>query len=411
MTSASTSTPYDQLTREELIHLLVKKDKAQKTNALGTSVDTSAFKRIISEVLTLLFNEEKDPIERSMRLLLNFFNADWGYVALLEQEGKVVSFPCEVMSSWMNKPKEDHSELTYETMPWIIDSVKAGQDIVLCHIDDLPPEASVDKKLLEMQGLQSMLIIPLIFHHQPQGFIGFDSTRIQRDWTQMEVEDIHIIANIFSILIERWQNQDNMEKSRKLLSELTTKFKLFFDKLPLGVELYDADGYLIDINDADMEIFGTSREHLLGINLFNNPNIPDNIIELIKREKDYDFNLVYNFNNVLNTGYFSSSLNSQIKHLQIKGLELSDDNSGRVGYLIIVSDNTQKVQETEQTENNFATLKAILLSGCSIVGEYDIEKDRLFIDPSLNNHVIQNKVFSYLMSHQLSYNDKLHHRL
>lgn len=397
--------PYHLLTREELISLLEKRDKERKENIRRNVTDTPTIKRIISEVLTLLFNEEHSPIEKSMKLLLNFFDADWGYVALLENDGKMVSFPCEVMSSWMIKPKEDHSELTYETMPWIINTVKAGLDIVLCHIDDLPPEASVDKKLLEMQGLKSMLIIPLIFHHKPQGFIGFDSTRVQRDWTDLEVEDMHIIANIFSILIERWQNLNTLKKSRKLLSELTTKFKLFFDKLPLGVELYDADGYLIDVNNADLEIFGTCRERLLGVNLFDNPNIPENIITTIKQEKDYDFTLLYNFDKVQDSNYYSSSLDNQIKHLQIKGLELSDEESGKVGYLIIVSDNTRKVLETEQIENNFATLKAILLSGRSIVGEYDIEKDLLFIDPGLNDHMIKNKVFSYLMSHQLSYDE------
>ena len=56
---------------------------------------------------------------------------------------------------------------------------------------------------------------------------------------------------IFSIIIERWQTNNNLEESRKRISKLSTKFQQFFNNLPIGVELYDAEGNLIDINDAD----------------------------------------------------------------------------------------------------------------------------------------------------------------
>lgn len=48
-------------------------------------------------------------------------------------------------------PKENHSELTDETIPWIMETVKDGRDIVMCSMSDLPPEAETDKKLFELQ--------------------------------------------------------------------------------------------------------------------------------------------------------------------------------------------------------------------------------------------------------------------
>ena len=94
----------------------------------------------------------------------------------------------------MEVPKENHSELTDETIPWIMETVKDGRDIVMCSMSDLPPEAETDKKLFELQHLKSMLIIPLSFHNKIQGFIGFDSVRVQRFWTATEIEDLHIIS-------------------------------------------------------------------------------------------------------------------------------------------------------------------------------------------------------------------------
>lgn len=396
MMSTLTKSKYSQLSREELIRLLEARDKEQKANVNRTSSGFPNIKRIISEVLVLLFNEEEQPIEKSMRLLLNFFEADWGYVAIFEEDGKTADFPCEVMSEWVEVPKEDHSELTYETIPWIMDTVKAGRDIIMCSMEDLPPEAHVDKQLLEMQRLKSMLIIPLSFHNQVKGFIGFDSVRVQRFWTSDDIEDLHIIARIFSIIIERLQTQNSLEESRKHISELSTKFKQFFNNLPVGVELYDAEGILVDLNEADAHIFGSTRKDLLGINLFANPAIPPHILTNVKHGQPFSFPLIYDFSAIQNTSYYSSAFVDQIKYLQIKGIGLDDPEFGRVGYLVIISDNTDVQLKAEQTKNNLAILKAVLLSGRSIVGEYDVVDDELYIDPVLNDHAVNNPLFNYL---------------
>lgn len=133
MTSTLTKSKYSQLSREELIQLLEIRDKEQ-IDVNSSSSGFPAIKRIISEVLVLLFNEEEQPIEKAMRLLLDFFNADWGYVAIFADNGQMASFPCEVMSKWVEVPKEDHSELTYETIPWIMDTIKSGHDILWCAV-------------------------------------------------------------------------------------------------------------------------------------------------------------------------------------------------------------------------------------------------------------------------------------
>lgn len=397
--SILTESKYNRYSKEELIRLLEIRDAGQRKDTNIPVAGHPAIKRIISEVLVLLFNEEEQPIEKSMRLLLTFFNADWGYVAIFEKDGQTASFPCEVMSEWVEMPKEDHSDLTYETIPWIMDTVKSGRDIVVCDMQQLPAEASVDKQLFDMQRLKSMLIIPLSFHNRIQGFIGFDSVRIQRFWTAEDVEDLHIIASIFSIIIERWQTQSTLEESRKHLSELSTKFKQFFNNLPIGVELYDSEGYMIDLNDADTLIFGSTRKDLLGINLFRNPAIPADILDKIRDGYAFSFPFVYDFSMIQNTSFYASSYVDQIKYLQIKGISLNDPEFGRVGYLLMVSDNTEAQMKAEQTKNNLAILKAVLLSGRSIVGEYSVEMDELYINPVLNDHPNPNRLFDYMKKH------------
>lgn len=391
---------YDQLTREELIRLLEARDNEPDNAEIYISSETPTIKRIISEVLAILFNEENKPIEKAMNLLLDYFNADWGYVAIFEEDGFSANFTCEVMSSWVKIPKDDRNKLTCDTIPWIIDTVKAGHDIVLGDIAGLPAEADIDKILLTKQQLKSMLIVPLTFHNKVQGFIGFDSIWTSRFWTASEVEDMHIIAGIFSIIIERWQTNYNLEESRKRISKLSTKFQQFFNNLPIGVELYDAEGYLIDINDADTRIFGSSREYLLGVNLFKNPAVPERILNQIKKKKAFSFPLAYDFNCIRDARYYNSSISDETKYLMVKGIGLNDREFGHIGYLLIISDETEKRVKEEQTQNNLAILKAVLLSGHSLIVEYDIGKKELFVNPLLNETPEDNKLFNYLRSNK-----------
>ena len=47
-----------------------------------------------------------------------------------------------------------------------------------------------------------------------------------------------------------------------------------YQKLPIGIELYDEEGNLIDLNETDEQLFAIKRTDIIGINLFENPNFP-----------------------------------------------------------------------------------------------------------------------------------------
>ena len=59
-----------------------------------------------------------------------------------------------------------------------------------------------------------------------------------------------------------------LQYSERLLSNI-------FKYLPIGIELYDMDGVLVDLNDKELEMFHIEKkEDVLGINIFDNPIFP-----------------------------------------------------------------------------------------------------------------------------------------
>lgn len=118
-------------------------------------------------------------------------------------------------------------------------------------------------------------------------------------------------------------------------------FKNIFANIPAGVEIYDKDGFLVDINNKDMEIFGVrDKQDVIGVNLFENPNVSAQLAERIQTEDMVDFRLNYAFDRT--EGYYSTSKQPKdVIHLYTKVSKVYDSNF--TGYAMINIDNTERI--------------------------------------------------------------------
>lgn len=120
-------------------------------------------------------------------------------------------------------------------------------------------------------------------------------------------------------------------------------FKNIFANIPAGVEIYDKDGFLVDINNKDMEIFGVrDKQDVIGVNLFENPNVSAQLAERIRTEDMVDFRLNYAFDRT--EGYYSTSKQPKdVIHLYTKVSKVYDSKGNFTGYAMINIDNTERI--------------------------------------------------------------------
>lgn len=86
-------------------------------------------------------------------------------------------------------------------------------------------------------------------------------------------------------------------KTNRALDRSEKLFKSIFANIPAGVEIYDKDGFLIDLNNKDLEIFGVeNKQDVIGVNFFENPNVPQYIRDRVRDEDLVDFRLNYSLN-------------------------------------------------------------------------------------------------------------------
>ena len=124
-------------------------------------------------------------------------------------------------------------------------------------------------------------------------------------WSNEDYQWLSSLANIISICVELRKAKDEAIHERQALDRSEKLFRNIFTNIPAGVEIYDTNGILVDINNKNMEIFGIrDKADVIGINLFENPNLSPQLIERIREQDVVDFRLDYEFGSI--EGYYPS---------------------------------------------------------------------------------------------------------
>ena len=215
----------------------------------------------------------------------------------------------------------------------------------------MPEEAAEYRQTLEMQDIKSLMVVPLISKEEVWGYMGIDMVRTQRSWSNVDYQCFSSLANIISICIELRKSELQAKEDRLALDNSEKILRNIYKNLPAGVELYDKDGYLVDINDKELEIFGLSDKHeALGVNLFDNPNIPLEVKERLRAKEDVNFSINYDFSKI---NQYVDSRRNGIINLNTKVTALYDSQNRFINYLFINIDTTEttnaytKIQEFE----------------------------------------------------------------
>lgn len=164
------------------------------------------------------------------------------------------------------------------------------------------------------------------------------------------------------------------EKISKMIDHNEMIFRKLYVNLPVGVELYDRDGYLIDLNAKDMEIFGIrSKKDVLGVNIFSNPILPKGVIKKLKENKSVNFRLNYSFKKV--DDYYNTSKVGELD-IVTKASILYDQRGEPSSYLLINLDNTEKMiayNRISEFENVFTLVSVYAKVGYALYDLYTFE--------------------------------------
>lgn len=314
----------------------------------------------ISQTL-LYFMQSQDMsgiINKILNDILLVFGRGRTYIIEYDWESEVQCCTYEVASDGVSSEKDNLQNLSLNATVWWTTQLTTFKPIIQRNIDFLPDEASEEKEILAAQDIKSIMAVPMQYGNKVWGYMGIDIVDEYRDWSNEDYQWFSVLANVVSICIKMRKSEEEARRKQQSLEETCTALdysektlRQIYQNIPVGIEVYDKDGYLIELNDRELDMFGLkSKESVLGVNIFDNPILPDDLKQKLRKGQNIDFELNYDFKKL--GGYYLSK-KRETMNLVTKVSVISDQNNNLVNYLLINIDNTdttsahKKIQDFE----------------------------------------------------------------
>lgn len=235
-----------------------------------------------------------------------------------------------------------HMPLGYVRLRIIYDEKGVPDDFVVLDsnfaadmITGASREAYIGKKASELNVDMNRYIPVLTEVLNGGGYVERDTCEGDENrWLHSTLYSVHKdeVIGLFSDTTDVHAAHEALFNSEKLLRNI-------FDNVQVGVELYDKDGVLVDLNNKDLEIFGISaKEDVVGVNFFENPLVPKHVKEEVRAGKNQAFKLNYPFEQL--HGYYKSGKTGYLEIFSTINM-LYDMKGELVNFVLINIDNTE----------------------------------------------------------------------
>ena len=290
-------------------------------------------------------------INKILADLLKQTKGDRTYIFEIDREHKVQSCIYEATAEGISQELDFLQDVPWDDSLWWDRQISEKRSIILNTLDDMPPEAKVYRDTLEVQDIKSVMVVPLLSKDKVWGYMGIDMVRTHRSWSNIDHQWFSSLGNIISICLQLRKAELQAKEDRRALDHSEKILRNIYKNLPVGIELYDKDGYLVDMNDKELEIFGLAdMKEALGVSLHENPNIPEDVKEKLRARENVDFSINYDFSKI---DRYVTSRRKDVINLQTKVALLYDSQNQFSNYLFINIDTTEttsaytKIQEFE----------------------------------------------------------------
>lgn len=221
------------------------------------------YERLLSEISTLAVRVEElsdddwlPPfLEASLEIIGQTINVSRTYLFEHCHHSDTMTNTYEWCAEGISAQKEHLRDISASSIQWWMETMFREGKICIEHIQDIPDETIRSK--LEVQGIVSILAVPLFVEGRYFGFLGFDECSSRRKWPAEDVELLLSISRIITGVIERRRNEEALRESE-------LRFRRIYEESPIAYQSLDTDGRILDVNPAWLKLFGYDREEVIG---------------------------------------------------------------------------------------------------------------------------------------------------
>lgn len=139
---------------------------------------------------------------------------------------------------------------------WWMERLQSCKSIVIPSVPNLPLDADTERRILEAQGIRSLLVMPMVWAGSLEGFIGFDSVRSTGEWNPEIATHLEMLSNIIINALKRKESEDRIKHAEEALKKSNERLQFALEGSEQGVWDWD-----IGKNEV---VFSSTWKRMLG---------------------------------------------------------------------------------------------------------------------------------------------------
>ena len=242
------------------------------------------FETLLSDLSSRFINVSPGDVDReiedALRRVCELLGLD---VAVLWQWS--ASTPDLILPTHAYPRRDDPRQfepLHQEAYPWVVRQVRAGQTVAVSSMEELPPEAAVDRDSARQTGIRSNLTLPLTVGGEPPvGALAFNALRAVRGWPEALVQRLSLVAQVFANALARRRAEQVLRTNETRLASGADLAGLAFYEVDLARGVMYAD-------DRTRDLCGVPSDRVdgLGVLQFWLEHLHPDDAERVKAERD-----------------------------------------------------------------------------------------------------------------------------
>jgi diguanylate cyclase (GGDEF)-like protein/PAS domain S-box-containing protein len=218
-----------------------------------------AIEGLITTLTTRFINVESGEVDRQIQSALQaigeFTGLDRCYIVMLSPDGYNIDsrYDWAVADSSYVGPY-----MSLKPYNWAMSILRRFETLYVPRMDELPPEAAIEKEYWLSRGIRSILNIPLVMDDRLIGYFGFASDAFEKEWAEEDIRLLRLMGDVFTNVLAR-------RKAEEALIEREAQYRLLADGITDIVALHELNGSIVYISPSAEKITGRSPADLMGV--------------------------------------------------------------------------------------------------------------------------------------------------
>jgi PAS domain S-box-containing protein len=218
--------------KDEKYIITVMTDITRQKNIEKELAYQSRLQEILMDISTKYINIPIEKIDKaindSLRMIGEFVDADRVYIFEFDFVNRTTSNTYEWCAEGITEEIENLQQIPFEAVDFFMKEHLGGQVINIPDIFQYEP-MDESRKILEAQGIKSLIAVPMMLNGNSLGFIGFDSVKNKKQYTNLEIKLLKTYAQIIVNVMERQRKEkiliEALEEKALLMNEIHHRVK------------------------------------------------------------------------------------------------------------------------------------------------------------------------------------------